>query len=220
MWQAPHSRMQATAATQQHTCLRSGRTGYLSVLTVGDLLLVFVCSASVRSAQRCSLPRSSGCTRNGTLPYLGTLRYATYASCSLTILLCTRYSRKPFLAPTSAHTHARGICRLIRPNDAHPPCRLLEWSRPGRTRCRAEDHPIPSLLNLSNRGRGDVDPAQTSFGVREDENEKQTWWGSRGPDRTGPPAKRKPWDSQSRDHATLHSIAPNPLLRSRAVCRT
>jgi len=35
-----------------------------------------------------------------------------------------------------------------------------------------ENHPVPSLLNLSTRRRGDVDPTETSFGLRKDENEK------------------------------------------------
>lgn len=81
-------------------------------------------------------------------------------------------------------------CRLIRPIKVHPPGRSLDGTHSGRTRCRTENHPISSLLNLSTRRRGDVETRpKLLLALREDKNEKQSRGGGgpKGPDRTGPP---------------------------------
>lgn len=78
---------------------------------------------------------------------------------------------------------------------------------------------IPGLLNLSTRGRGDVDPLQTSFGLREDENQQQRWWGAQG---LGSHSATTTCPADKTDRGTARAETArhcaNPLLRSRAVC--
>lgn len=98
-----------------------------------------------------------------------------------------------------------GTCRLIRPIESPSTLPFTGWILSGRTRCSTEEHPIPSLLNLSTRERGDVDPPQASFGLSRRREREAEVVGTQGPGShraTSP--REKPWDSRSRDHAILH----------------
>lgn len=106
-------------------------------------------------------------------------------------------------------------CRLIRPIKVHPPRRSLDGTRSGRTRCRTENHPISSLLNLSTRRRGDVETQPKlllACAKTRTRSRVRGGGGPKGPDRTGPPTT---WAAQEEtvghQKPRPRDIAPTPF---------
>lgn len=111
---------------------------------------------------------------------------------------------------------------------AHPPCRSLDGlfvdrraARTGGKTTRAT--PSPSLLNLSTRRRGDVElaghPSKLLLASAKTRTRSRDGGAPRARTAQGPPAEQENLGTAGAE-TTRYCHQPNPLLRSRAVCRT